>query len=154
MNSGHVEGIYQAFKSWNKTLQQYERYFSENGQGIRVTLVAELEGRVVGYGNLLNDSYYAPFKAEGIPEINDLNVVTDLQGQGIGRRIIMALEALAMAQGHTTIGIGVGLGLDYARAQRLYPRLGYESDGRGKQATEWGDETHLIKQLASKQGRL
>jgi GNAT superfamily N-acetyltransferase len=147
MNPGHVKGIYQAFKSWNKTLRQYEHYFSENQQGIRVTLVAELEGRVVGYGNLLKDSYYRPFKDGGIPEINDLNVVTDLQGQGIGRELIKELEALARAQGHAVIGIGVGLGSDYAKAQRLYPRLGYESDGRGNQVTEWGDETHLVKQL-------
>ena len=148
MHSGHVEGIFEAFRSWNKTRRQYENYLSENHQGRRLTLVAELDGRVVGYGNLLRDSYYAPFKAEGIPEINDLNVVTDLQGKGIGRELIKELESAARAQGHDIIGIGVGLGSDYAKAQKLYPRLGYVSDGRGNQNSEWGLETHLVKRIS------
>jgi GNAT superfamily N-acetyltransferase len=147
MNSGHVQGIFESFRSWNKTLAQYDAYFMENVSGQRLTLVAEKEGRVLGYGNLLKESYYGPFKAAGIPEINDLNVVTAEQGKGIGREIIRELEAQARAQGFRKIGIGAGLGPDYAKAQRLYPRLGYLPDGLGKITTEWGDEMHLIKLL-------
>jgi len=139
--------IAEAFRSWNKTLAQYQQYFAENIEGWRLTLVAFEGETVVGYGNLLLKSYYDPFRELGIPEINDLNVVTPRQAQGIGRRLIQELEAEAMRRGYRQIGIGVGLSPDYARAQRLYPRLGYVPDGRGVHATEWGDEMDFVKDL-------
>ena len=140
--------IAEAFRSWNKTTAQYQQYFAENLEGWRLTLVA-FEGEVViGYGNLLLKSYYDPFREQGIPEINDLNVVVPRQAQGIGRRLIAELEAEALRRGYAQIGIGVVLHPDYARAQRLYPRLGYVPDGRGAHATEWGDEVNFVKRLA------
>lgn len=147
MEAGHVDRIHAAFKSWNKTRAQYEAYFAENLAGQRITLVAELDGEVVGYGNLLRVSYYQPFELQGIPEINDLNVITLRQDQGIGRRLIERLESLARSQGHSQVGIGVGLGPGYERARRLYPNLGYVEDGRGAIQTVWGDEVHLTKRL-------
>ena len=47
------------------------------------------------------------------------------------------------------IGIGVGVTLDYAIAQRLYPKLGYMSDGAGVQPDEWGGCLYSSKQLGA-----
>jgi GNAT superfamily N-acetyltransferase len=140
--------IAEAFRSWNKTQAQYEKYYAECGQGWRLLRLALEEGVVVGYGNLLLESYFEPFKAQGIPEINDLNVVEKRQGQGLGRRLIAELEAEAMSRGYKQIGIGVVLHPDYARAQGLYPSLGYVQDGTGVHPTVWGDEIHYVKRLA------
>lgn len=140
--------IAEAFRSWNKTQAQYEAYFAENLAGWRLTLLA-LEGdTVLGYGNLLLKSYFEPFHAQGIPEINDLNVVTNRQSQGLGRRLIEELEAEALGRGYAQIGIGVVLHPDYDRAQRLYPSLGYLRDNTGIHPTQWGDEIHYVKRLA------
>src|SRR5262245_8193921 len=118
MSVEDVNAVFEAFESWNKTRQQYGTYLNENLQGGRTTLLALFQGRMVGYGNLLITSYYAPFRDAGIPEINDLNVVRELQGKGIGTRIICELEKLARNLGYPAIGIGVGLTPVYSKAQR------------------------------------
>lgn len=83
-----VETTTEAFARMNKKLEQYERYFEENQTGGRVTLVAVLDAIVVGYANILWQSVYKPFLHDGIPEINDLNVVIEHQNQGIGTALI------------------------------------------------------------------
>ena len=41
------------FADMNKMREQYERYWQENVEGKRVTLVALLSGSVVGYTNVI-----------------------------------------------------------------------------------------------------
>jgi GNAT superfamily N-acetyltransferase len=147
MQSSDTQAIADAFASWNKAVKQFEEYWAENEAGGRTTLLAVEDGKVIGYGNLLIESYYAPFKISGIPEINDLNVVIPRQGRGIGRKLIAALEDLAREKGFKVIGIGVGLGPDYKFAQGLYPRLGYVPDGRGVHKGEWEDEIYFTKAI-------
>ena len=136
-----------AFADMNKTLAQYERYWQENLEGTRLTLLAELDGEVVGYTNLIWEPDYAPFRARGIPEIHDMNTVTSLRRNGIGTRMISAAEELVRARGIETIGIGVGATADYAIAQSLYPNLGYVPDGTGVHPDEWGGCAYLTKKL-------
>lgn len=133
--------------SWNKKREQYERYFDENQRGKRVTLVATIGEAVVGYTNVLWQSYYEPFLSGGIPEINDLNVAAEFQNRGIGRALIRAAERVVAEAGKPVIGIGVGLTPDYSAAQHLYPKLGYISDGRGVHTSKYGDETYFTKSL-------
>ena len=163
MQADDAPRIAAAFAAWHKTLQQYVRYYAENVQGLRVTVVAidvaidvaiepgadaQAGGvQVVGYSNVIWQPTYAPFAAQGIPEINDLNVLEAYQKQGIGRALIGACEHIVAAAGKHQIGIGYGLTPDYAAAQRLYPQLGYGRDGRGRQPTPWGDVEFLVKQL-------
>jgi len=136
-----------AFADMNKTQAQYERYWLQNLAGTRLTLLAELAGEVVGYTNLIWAPDYAAFRAQGIPEINDMNVVTPLRCRGIGTRMIAAAEAIARERGVEIIGIGVGITPDYAIAQRLYPKLGYIPDGTGVHDDPWGGEIFFTKRL-------
>ena len=136
-----------AFADMNKTLEQYERYWQENLEGTRLTLLAELHGEVAGYANLIWEPDYAPFRRLGIPEIHDMNTVTALRRNGIGTKMIAAAEELVRASGIGTIGIGVGATADYAIAQSLYPRLGYVPDGTGVHPDEWGGCIYLTKPL-------
>lgn len=136
-----------AFADMNKTQKQYERYWKENIAGKRITLVALLDGSVVGYTNVIWEPDYEPFRRQGIAEINDMNTVTHLRRNGIGTRMIAAAEDIVRSAGKTVIGIGVGVTLDYAIAQSLYPKLGYVSDGMGIHADPWGGARYSIKKL-------
>ena len=142
-----IHPVARAFEPMNKSVEQYERYFEENLSGSRVTLIASLDERVVGYTNILWRSGYEHFRNDGIPEINDLNVVEEYRNQGIATALIRECERLVREAGKPVIGIGVGLAPDYAAAQRLYPKLGYISDGRGFYDSPYGEEMYSIKKL-------
>lgn len=142
-----VAHLAHAFAHMHKTLAQYARYWQENGAGQRVTLVAEYEGHIVGYTNIIWSSEYESFRRQDIPEINDMNVVASLRSNGIGSQLVEAAEELVRQSGKPIIGIGVGVTPDYAIAQRLYPKLGYVADGTGIHADEWGGAIYSTKQL-------
>lgn len=148
MEADDVKGLFEAFRSWNKPSTQYERYWSENANKARATLLATDEaGKVVGYANIVWKPDYAPFAEAGIPEINDMNVVADWQRRGIATAMIRECERIAHEAGHSTLGIGFGLTPDYGAAQRLYPKLGYIPNGLGAVPTPWGDVLYLTKSL-------
>lgn len=147
MTRGDIGAIADTFARMNKRREQYERYFGENQSGRRVTLVAVAGEEVVGYANLLWESGYQPFRLEGIPEINDLNVIDEWRKRGVGTALIREAERVAGRAGRTVVGIGVGLTPDYSAARRLYPKLGYVPDGRGAHSTRYGAVTYLTKTL-------
>lgn len=147
MTPAHIDALTHAFASWHKPADQYARYYEENQRGTRITLVGYVDGALVGYGNLLWQSDYAPFIDAGIPEINDLNTLEPFRRRGLASAIIAECERIAKDAGKPVIGIGVGQTEDYANAQRLYPQLGYAYDGRGIHTSIWGDERYLTKRL-------
>src|SRR5262245_43757743 len=50
---------------------QYRRYLAEQAVGARDVLVGEVDGRFAGYITVVWTSGYPPFRAAGIPEIQD-----------------------------------------------------------------------------------
>jgi GNAT superfamily N-acetyltransferase len=148
MCAADVPALMDAFVvAWHKPLDQYPRYWAENESGTRITLIAWVDGQLAGYGNLLWRSDYAPFIEADIPEINDLNTLEPFRQRGIASAIIRECERIAAEHGKPIMGIGVGKTPDYGNAQRLYPKLGYEYDGRGVITTIWGDEEYLTKRI-------
>lgn len=147
MRADDPPAIAMAFARMNKTQAQYEQYWQENVDGGRVTLIALLDGNVVGYTNVIWEPDYEAFRQQGIPEINDMNTVAHLRRNGIGTRMIKAAEALVYRRGKRVIGIGVGVTPDYAIAQSLYPKLGYVADGTGVHPDAWGGCMYLTKAL-------
>ncbi|TDD58778.1 GNAT family N-acetyltransferase [Kribbella antibiotica] len=119
-----------AFKElgWPKPVEQYERYLAEQTEGTRDILVAWVDGAYAGYVTVRWESPYEPFN--GIPEIQDFNVLPKLRRRGIGTALMDAAESL-VATRSDIVGIGVGLYSDYGNAQRMYVRRGYLPDGRG-----------------------
>src|SRR5690349_14973548 len=71
----------------------FGRYLAEQAAGDRVVVVAEAQGRPVGYLGVLWRSDYQPFRAGGIPEIVDLNVQPRHRRQGLGTALLDAAEA-------------------------------------------------------------
>ncbi len=138
LQAADIAEIAAAFASlgWNKPASQYERYLHEQAQGERAVIVARLAGAFAGYLTIIWASTYPPFRAAGIPEIVDFNVLPHLRRQGIGTALMDAAEA-QIATRSVLIGIGVGLFADYGAAQRLYMQRGYIPDGRG---ISWQDQ--------------
>ncbi len=117
-------------QSWHKPAELYERYLAEQENGIRVTLVAEADGEFAGYGNVIWQPDYAPFREQGIPEISDLNVLIRFRKQRIASQLMERAEE-QIAERSSSAGIGVGLFADYGQAQIMYVKRGYVPDGRG-----------------------
>lgn len=146
LNEGDPVVISQAFQeqAWAKSVEQYLQYLAEQQNGERVTLVAEVDGAFAGYVNVLWNSQYPSFREQGIPEINDFNVLIKYQRQGIGSRLMDRAEEVIQER-TVTAGIGVGVFSDYGKAQILYARRGYIPDGQGvhkhDRYLKWGDET-------------
>lgn len=135
---------------WNKPVAQYERYEVEQERGERVVLVADGEAGFAGYVTLVWESSYGPFRQDGVPEVQDLNVLPSLRRQGVGSALLDALESLA-AERSNLVGIGVGMDADYGPAQAMYVRRGYVPDARGLTShhrhVAWGDTVKVDDDL-------
>ncbi len=118
-----------AAQGWKKPLEQYQRYFQEQQEGIRKILVAAWQGETAGYATLLPQASVGPFAGKGWPEVSDFNVLQKFQHRGIGNKILDVAEDLARPQG--AICLGVGLYDGYGTAQRMYVKRGYVFDGSG-----------------------
>jgi ribosomal protein S18 acetylase RimI-like enzyme len=88
-------------------------------------IVAELDGRVVGYVRL-QDKYPFP-EGAGVLSINGLAVAVDARGQGVGSVLMNAVTAEGGRRGARKIALHVH-GVNTA-ARRLYERHGYVVEG-------------------------
>jgi len=149
MQEGDVEGIVETFAEWHKRREQYQKYFAEQQQDQRIVLVALYKERIIGYVTVVWHSDYEPFSRLDIPEIVDLNVITEHQGQGVGTNLIRAAGQTALHRSKTRIGISVEQSPVYAIANHLYRKLGYVPDGKG--ITPHDSELHLVKEEAERQ---
>jgi|SRR5580765_7881965 len=117
--------------AWNGGLEKWNLRLTEHEAGKRIILLAVEDTNILAYGSLVWSPAYPVFRKLNIPEIQDLVVMQQRRQEGIGSRLITALEQRVRQQGHLQVGLGVGLYADYGAAQRLYVRLGYIPDGRG-----------------------
>lgn len=115
---------------WDKPRSQYENYFSEQREGARTVLVAFAGTDFAGYVTINWRPGYQPFRADGVPEIQDFNVLPCFRRQGIGSRLMEEAEQ-KVSERSSVVGIGVGVSPDYGAAQRLYVLRGYVPDGKG-----------------------
>lgn len=127
-----VAPISAAFRGlgWDKPRSQYERYLSEQREGARIVLVAFAGRDFAGYVTINWRPGYPSFRVEGIPELQDFNVLPRFRRRGIGTRLMEEAERKA-SERSAVVGIGVGVSPDYGAAQRLYALRGYVPDGKG-----------------------
>ena len=94
-------------------------------------VVAILEEDICGYGFVNWQPKYSLYARLDIPEIQNVNVLPQHRGQGIGGALIEYAETLVRDDGRDQVGVSVGLHKDYGAAQRLYVKRGYVPDGNG-----------------------
>ena len=154
LNAADCRLIPKAFKEqgWDSkpaSLYQYYLEYQVNGQ--RDIILAEVNGTFAGYLTILWQSDYSPFRKNGIPEINDFNVLKKFRRQGIGTLLMDEAEN-RIKQRSTHAGIGFGVTRDYGAAQVLYIKRGYIPDGNGlirnHERLEYGDEVRVDDDLA------
>jgi GNAT superfamily N-acetyltransferase len=119
-----------AAQGWDKPIEQYLHYWQESLEYKRVTLLAEYDGQFAGYVTIVWESDYPPFRAAGIPEVVDFNVLIKFRRLKIGT-VLMDEAEKRIALRSPVAGLGVCLHSDYGAAQVLYARRGYVPDGRG-----------------------
>jgi len=127
-----LKSIFDAFAKaqWSKPASTFQHYLDEQSREERIAWVAHVDEHFAGYITLKWQSQYAPFKANAIPEIMDLNVLPQYQQLGIGSKLLKKAEITAATKSDV-VGIGVGLYDDYGSAQILYVKRGYIPDGKG-----------------------
>jgi ribosomal protein S18 acetylase RimI-like enzyme len=132
MDKNDVRIISDNFKlqGWNKPIETYQRYFSEQENGEREILIAEIDSNFAGYITIKWKSNYSFFLENNIPEIMDFNVLIKYRRMGIGNKLIDTAEDIIKDKSNLA-GIGVGLYSDYGAAHILYVRRGYIPDGKG-----------------------
>ncbi len=77
---------------------------------------------------------FSTFRARRLTNVHDLAVLARWRGQGIGRRLLAAVQDLARERGHCKVTLEVRA--DNAAARALYRSLGFgagESDGQAAQ---------------------
>jgi GNAT superfamily N-acetyltransferase len=92
-----------------------------------VLLVARDDEDLLGYLKVVWQPEYPPFRVQGIPEVQDLNVVVRARQRGVASRLMDRAEQL-IATHSPVAGIGVGLHPGYGPAQRMYVLRGYVPD--------------------------
>ncbi len=132
LESRDVAPISAAFSGlgWNKPRSHIASYLSEQQRGTRTVFVAFAGGDFAGYVTVVWTPSYPPFRATGVTEIQDFNVLPRFRRQGIGTRLMDEAER-KVSERSGVAGIGVGMSPDYGAAQRLYVRRGYVPDGKG-----------------------
>src|ERR1041384_698960 len=82
-----------------RTLDEQVQWIDEHS-GVHPALVAELDGRVVGFGSL---SSFRPRPAYSTTVEDSVYLLEEHQGRGIGRRLLEELLRLAAAHGFHSV---------------------------------------------------
>ncbi|CAA9480324.1 MAG: hypothetical protein AVDCRST_MAG02-4467 [uncultured Rubrobacteraceae bacterium] len=115
----HDVGAHLGNGRWDGDLDAIEAVYLEDGGEF---LVGVLEGEVVAMGALRRDS-------AGRAWITRMRVAPNLQGLGIGQRLLDVLHRRAAELGYRTLRLDTTVRQTAAR--RLYERNGYRETGRG-----------------------
>jgi ribosomal protein S18 acetylase RimI-like enzyme len=86
-------------------------------------LVAEVEGRIVGFVTLSAGHHWS---GETDASIGELVVAPEAEGAGVGTALVEAVIGHARDEGYTRVSVSTGAA--NARALRLYRRLGFEDE--------------------------
>jgi len=111
------EGFIQDVSFHGEIATIVERMLAQNG----AVLVAEVRGKVVGFGGLKPES-------DGSVEMCKLHVRKDYQGFGIGKKLALGLIDVSEQLGHELVTLHVTV--TQKVAIQLYERLGFKKTDR------------------------
>lgn len=133
LEPGEINVLYEFISQlkYAKEIGYFERCFALQVENRRALFGIFVGHELAAYCVYNRAPKYMLFQKLGIPEIQDLNVMTGHRRRGLATALIRYCEALAVKEGFKDMGIGVGLSPSYGAAQRLYAKLGYIPDGNG-----------------------
>ncbi len=108
-------------ETWERRRANYLEWLAEPGAFL---LIAEAEGRVVGYAMVRTEGPLDGWDSHGpLAELESLAVLPGLRGRGIGRLLVEAAEEQLRAAGISSLLIGTVAG--NRAAIGFYQHLGY-----------------------------
>ncbi len=124
----------------------YLKTFNEYQQGVRMMLVAEHGGCIIGqifilYGTIESDPYPDRYTAY----LYSLRVRPEMRNKGVGRRLILEAEKDLIRRGFTRVLIAVAKVND--GALRLYERMGYSRIGDDPGAWSYTDHAGRLQRV-------
>lgn len=127
--------------SWDDevvTVENRRAWLAEHGTAPNVTLVAEIDGEVVGFAGY---GRYREKAGYDLTVEHSVYLSAAARGQGLGTRLLTELVAAASERGiHVMVG---GLSADNETSLRLHRRLGFVETARmpqvGKKFGRWLD---------------
>ncbi|MER6071859.1 ribosomal protein S18-alanine N-acetyltransferase [Streptomyces sp. NPDC001817] len=132
--------------AWSRGMFWSELAHSRGAEATRRYLVAETDGRIVGYAGLV--------AAGEQGDVQTIAVARDLQGTGLGARLLT--ELLRAATAFECHEVMLECRVDNVRAQKLYERFGFEPIGFRRGYYQPGNVDALVMRLtdpsASAQG--
>ena len=128
-DTSHMQTTF-AQMGWEKPVGYFAHLLEQQADGKVVVLMALQNDSYIGHCKIQWTSSYPHFKQNGVPEIQDLNVLPSHQRQGAAGLLLDEAER-RIAQRSNVVGIGFGLYADYGAAQRIYIKRGYIPDGNG-----------------------
>ena len=128
-----------------RTLDEQVQWIDEHS-GVHPALVAELDGRIVGFGSL---SSFRPRPAYSTTVEDSVYLLDGHQGRGIGRQLLEELLRLAAAHGfHSVIARITG---ENDASIALHAACGFETVGTerevGRKFGQWLDVVEMQKML-------
>lgn len=117
-------------KGYDESMHLYQTYLSDATVGIKDVILACSLDEIVGYVVINWQSSYEDFKEEGIPEIQDIQVLSNWRRKGIATKLMDEAEKRATNKANYC-AVGVGLSEAYEALQNLYEKRNYLPDGKG-----------------------
>jgi len=115
-----VKNILQTFAVWHKSKKQFVDYLAKQDCSESVLIVAlTTKNKIVGYANLFWQSRISQHCEQCIPEIVDLNVITEYQRKGIASQTIHYIEQVVLERFFPSIGVAVEPTKEYFPAKQL-----------------------------------
>ncbi|QPC82777.1 GNAT family N-acetyltransferase [Phototrophicus methaneseepsis] len=125
-----LQASFDAQMGWTKPAGYFAACCQRQQQDEIVLLVAVDGADYVGHCKIVWQPGYPYFREQGIPEIQDLNVLPTYRRQGVATQLVDYAES-RISERSSWVGIGFGLYANYGPAQRMYIQRGYVPDGRG-----------------------
>lgn len=135
MNCCHIEGMIEVEEECFASGFARQTFEKELENKISVYVVAEEQGRVLGYAGLWNIC--------GSADIMNVGVRKDFRRCGIGTKMLKRLIEISLDDGVFEINLEVRIGNTAAR--RLYSELGFEEVGVRKRYYDGIEDAVLMK---------
>ncbi|MFF7747661.1 ribosomal protein S18-alanine N-acetyltransferase [Streptomyces sp. NPDC007971] len=128
--------------AWSRGMFWSELAHSRGPEATRRYLVAEDDGRIVGYAGLVASGDQA--------DVQTIAVAHDVQGTGLGARLLT--ELLKAASAFECAEVMLECRVDNVRAQKFYERFGFEPIGFRRGYYQPGNVDALVMRLTTESG--